>query len=431
MVATESTDGNLAFKNVVGYIKVTPTSDCKKITLTSNSTSVNLAGTVDISIADDGTPTANIASGASDASNSVSIEGTIKANTTYYIAALPATLEGGFKLVFTDGEGNEKYGESDKTLTIKHNTITDLGNGIPYVTFSAASEQGFIMTLGVNNKFQYSVGNGEWTAIASGEEVKFGGTNNDLRLRGTSAIGTAADSYNYSTIHFTDSSVKVQCSGDIRTLIDWEDYKNADITKGARFAYLFYKCSVLTSAPELPATTLAGYCYDGMFYNCSSLKTAPVLPAEALADHCYYNMFEGCKSLTSAPDLPAKTLASYCYEYMFSGCTSLDTAPNLPATTLASKCYMAMFSGCDALKSDIELPAETLADYCYSEMFKGCSYLTKIILRATSREDASDPLTDWLSGTSSYYDRTIYTDLNLSDEESAGWDVKALSALTD
>ena len=55
--------------------------------------------------------------------------------------------------------------------------------------------------------------------------------------------------------------------------------------------------------------------------------------------YCYYNMFNDCTSLTTAPDLPATTLASSCYGGMFYGCTSLTTAPELPATTLAGYCY--------------------------------------------------------------------------------------------
>ena len=54
---------------------------------------------------------------------------------------------------------------------------------------------------------------------------------------------------------------------------------------------------------------------------------------------CYRNLFYGCTSLTQAPELPAKTLTEYCYSYMFYGCKSLTQAPALPATTLASGCY--------------------------------------------------------------------------------------------
>jgi hypothetical protein len=47
-------------------------------------------------------------------------------------------------------------------------------------------------------------------------------------------------------------------------------------------------------------------------------------------------MFDGCTSLTTAPALPATTLAANCYSYMFYGCTSLTSAPALPATTLTT-----------------------------------------------------------------------------------------------
>ena len=35
-------------------------------------------------------------------------------------------------------------------------------------------------------------------------------------------------------------------------------------------------------------------------------------------------MFSGCTGLTTAPELPAATLAIYCYQEMFKGCTSLN-----------------------------------------------------------------------------------------------------------
>ena len=53
--------------------------------------------------------------------------------------------------------------------------------------------------------------------------------------------------------------------------------------------------------------------------------------------------------MVQAPELPATTLASYCYQYMFEGCTSLTTAPELPATTLEKRCYESMFKGCTKL----------------------------------------------------------------------------------
>jgi hypothetical protein len=86
---------------------------------------------------------------------------------------------------------------------------------------------------------------------------------------------------------------------------------------------MFYGCTSLTQAPELPAMTLASNCYDSMFQGCTSLIQVPELSATTLTEGCYQNMFYGCTSLTQAPELSATTLANYCYNGMFSGCSNI------------------------------------------------------------------------------------------------------------
>ena len=246
----------------------------------------------------------------------------------------------------------------------------------PYITFTAKGAQTFKMTTQNGYEIsglEYSVNNGDWAIVKADTEVPFGGAKGDLRLRGINPNGTATARNAYSTITFT-ANVNVACTGDIRTLLDWRVYNIVD-TQNARFCYLFKNCSVLTSAPELPATKLADYCYYGMFYGCTKLTSAPVLPATTLAYYCYDDMFDGCISLTAAPELPATTLAKFCYRQMFCGCTSLESAPVLPATTLADYCYGNMFDGCTSLTAAPELPATTLAKFCYYEMFYGCTSL--------------------------------------------------------
>ena len=212
-------------------------------------------------------------------------------------------------------------------------TITDNGKAeqiIRYVTFTAEAEQKFKMTTNENytiSGLQYSVKNGKWQDVVANTEVTFGGEYGDLRLRGTNPNGTANGYGTYSTITFTKDA-PVACTGDIRTLLDWNNYNKVE-THYANFCYLFSGCSVLTSAPELPATTLAEDCYARMFEGCTNLTTAPKLPAETLAELCYEGMFMNCSNLTSAPELPAETLASNCYQNMFWGCTKLSTVTML------------------------------------------------------------------------------------------------------
>ncbi len=291
------------------------------------------------------------------------------------------TLEAGKSYTYELTVGKNKISVSG--ITVKDwttsKTIID-GKAeqiIPYVTFKADGEQKFKMTTKkyTISGLEYSVNNSEWQDVVKDKEVTFGGTHGDLRLRGTNSKGTASAWNVYSTITYTDKTVDVACTGDIRTLLNWKYYDTVD-TKNARFCYLFKDCAVLTSAPELPATELADYCYYKMFYGCTSLTSAPELKTTTLADYCYSYMFEGCTSLTSAPELKATELAGSCYDSMFKGCTSLTSAPKLKATELAGSCYSCMFYGCTSLTSAPELKATTLADYCYSYMFGDCTSLT-------------------------------------------------------
>ena len=82
-------------------------------------------------------------------------------------------------------------------------------------------------------------------------------------------------------------------------------------------------------------------------------------------------MFTYCTALTTAPELPATTLADGCYTQMFSNCTALTTAPALPATTLASFCYQGMFSGCTALSSVTMLATNVSAVMCLENWLNG------------------------------------------------------------
>ena len=44
-------------------------------------------------------------------------------------------------------------------------------------------------------------------------------------------------------------------------------------------------------------------------------------------------MFGGCTNLTTAPELPATTLTNFCYQKMFSGCTNLNYIKAMFTTT--------------------------------------------------------------------------------------------------
>ena len=258
----------------------------------------------------------------------------------------------------------------------KRNLITN------YLTFSSPNPFSIsVETPGWNGKLYCSTDTKTW-AEWTGTEVnatEVGGTY-ALYFNGTGNTKiTGGDSYKW-----TLNGSSISCTGNIESLLDYETVAAGQHPAMAEKCYrnMFSGCTSLTTAPSLPATTLANFCYYYMFNGCTSLTTAPLLPATTLANYCYSNMFYGCTSLTTAPSLPATTLAEKCYYYMFRNCTSLTTAPSLPATTLANNCYSYMFNGCTSLTTAPSLPATTLAFYCYSYMFYGCTSIKLAISKS-------------------------------------------------
>ena len=262
----------------------------------------------------------------------------------------------------------------------------------PYVTMNANSEQTFKMTCAGTYTLpdlEYSVNNGTWQKVVADKGVDFGDNLGSLRLRGKCPNGTATDWQNYARITFSDEKVKVDCSGDIRTLIDYTAH-DAVATENCSFRSLFQNCTALKSAPQLLATALKESCYRQMFEGCTSLEQAPDLPATELQKLCYYSMFKGCTALTQAPNLPATALKEHCYQFMFSGCTSLTQAPVILATELDYNCCDHMFESCKSLVKAPALLATTLNVRCYLGMFQNCTSLTEAPeLKAMKMESGS------------------------------------------
>ncbi len=386
LMAAKTVEGgrDLAFKNLVGYVKVTTDFDCKQIELCAAS-GEKLAGAGTITFTE-GTPSFTLGDGAVSTITLLPAgEGTLAAG-TYYIAVSATTLAAGWNIRLTDTDDIVSTKKGSKDITFKQSTVLNIGTISKieprYLTFSAESEQTFTMnfqpnpnydafTLGEGEYFEYRVGNGGWEKITETKSgVTFGGVGNDLQLRGISSNGTAdSNEWGWTTISF-ENATYVRCSGDIRTLVNYKDYENAN-TSNARFCNLFNYCLQLTSAPDLPATELASYCYSNMFQSCVSLQTAPeeLLPAMTLAKYCYSGMFNNCSALTTAPDLPATTLAEDCYCQMFNCCSALQTVyikakPSLPGDI---ECFIGWLDGAGNSLSII---------YCYEEFYdfvKGAS----------------------------------------------------------
>ena len=317
------------------------------------------------------------------------------------------------------------YKEPWVSLTEENDEVNYNKKKYEPLTFNILSdgEIGWKIGSGTTERtIQYSKNGGEWIDITS----TTGGTTiavvagDVLRFKGDT--WPASGSSNYS--QFT-STCTFAASGNPGSLKYGEvTYGDEPLTSGC-YISMFKDCTSLTSAPELPATTLARNCYYRMFYGCTGMTSAPELPATTLAYQCYQSMFCYCTSLASAPALPATTLAEYCYSGMFYGCTGMTSAPELPATTLETNCYSSMFQGCTSLTTAPELPATTLTQYCYSGMFFGCSNLNYVRCLATDIS-ASYALSNWLnsvSSTGTFYKTAGVTYPSGASGIPAGWTI--------
>ena len=194
---------------------------------------------------------------------------------------------------------------------VYEDTPTPIPNYLQFTAVNGAATIG--MSGSATPNVSYSFDGTNWTTwnysnltIPSGSTVYMKG-NNPSGLAKKFGIG-------YATKKFTMSGT-IEADGNIMSLL-YEDNFEGQLT--------------------IPSESV--YCFGQLFYGCTSLTTAPVLPATTLANACYSQMFEGCTSLTASPELHATTLAEYCYQYMFRNCSSLNHIKMMANDISATSC---------------------------------------------------------------------------------------------
>ena len=280
------------------------------------------------------------------------------------------------------------------------------------------------------SNIEYSHDGLQWTRFEPNVVVSLANAGDKIYLRGDNPEFLSRYDRENQAIEYTcfNMTGRVAASGNIMQLVE-PSGKATEIPGPYYFYRLFDGCDALTSAPELPATTLGDNCYGYMFNSCSSLLSSPELPATEVSPASYacmfrlctglteagrihakkvgmfgcmfmFNgcsslvtapiidaeevdfqsmsfMFERCSAMTSCPDLKIKKVGKESCAMMFARCTSLLRAPGLPVETLGRECFLDMFYDCSSLASvPSTLPATTLAEKCYRGMFANCSNLT-------------------------------------------------------
>ena len=311
------------------------------------------------------TYTALVAPGTTEGHLYFSAEGTAETP----LVVKTGTLEAGKSYTYNLIVGKNKVTIGNVTVAEWGTDKIDGGKAefTPYVTFTADAAQTFKMKTFGNyaiDKLEYSLDGNKWTAVEKDKEVEFGGEKGSLFLRGTNINGTASNLGENSTITFTDPNVKVACTGDIRTLLDWRNYSTVD-TQNARFCYLFKNCAALTSAPELPAKTLANFCYQGMFGGCTSLTSAPELKATTLAGNCYTSMFAECTKLSTVTMLaPSDQITSWtnCVAYWLYNAGTDETVSSRTLIVTDEAAYTALKNNTDYLPAKWQIGKCTVLD---------------------------------------------------------------------
>ena len=126
LMMAQSNNTSLQFKNVVGYVKVKPNFDCSKIVLRSGCASEYLAGTGTLTYNSD-VPTLDFTTSNSK-SHSITLEGNIESEKTYYIAVPTTQLTAGWTISFTTSDGSNVYTrKSKKDITFTRNKVINLG----------------------------------------------------------------------------------------------------------------------------------------------------------------------------------------------------------------------------------------------------------------------------------------------------------------
>ena len=180
LMMAQSNSTTLNFKNVVGYVKVKPNFDCKRIELKAFDNSAVLAGTGTVSY-NSGAPTLDL-SDAPTKDYAITLTGDIKADNYYYIAVPPVTLKAGWTITFTTKDGTKVYSrKGTKDITFTRNMVTDLGefdiNGTNWynprgdkVRADQEVDLGLTITIGTKNyKVIFAKSNLTTTGLAANE----------------------------------------------------------------------------------------------------------------------------------------------------------------------------------------------------------------------------------------------------------------------
>ena len=247
---------------------------------------------------------------------------------------------------------------------------------------------------------EYSLDGVTWTTydfttlpevtVAAGSNIYFRGTN--------------ANGFNSGTSSYFYFSFNKMCEGhgNMCSLLSADPIVFSAITSipNFSFAFLFYQCTYLITAPDLSNVTSVGSnSLRETFNGCTALTTAPDLSnVTSVNGQAMDSTFNGCTALTTAPDLSNVTsVGAYGMRSTFNGCTALTTAPDLSnVTSVGAVGFSSTFNRCTSLVNGPDLSGVTSAEIgSLSGMLQNCSVLNTAT--APNMQNLVGILDNWLA----------------------------------
>jgi len=217
-------------------------------------------------------------------------------------------------------------------------------------------------------------------SLSAGESVQFKATTSNARMGD-----------NWNRYHkFVVPTGEVSASGSLMSLLGPNIADQATSAQSC-FDRLFTTCAGLKDASQLKmphrwvaasATGSTGGGCASIFFNCTALTAAPELPLmEGNANSSWKELFYGCTGLSSVqPVISCYSGSPAMFKYMFSGCTSLTASPEFRCigyNVAPSAMFYGTFQNCASLLSGAGFGDFTDAgNEAFRETFQGCTSLT-------------------------------------------------------
>lgn len=230
-----------------------------------------------------------------------------------WITGLPAYGYSGtsaFTATAQANTGDSRTGHiTFNALTYSYTVNVSQGGGTPpgpaydemYMTFDILSGGTIVFSKTGNGNdlaIEYDFSDDNWQSVWASDAASINVSAGDkVRFRGNNAT-YSPQSLNY-WCSFTSGTCEFNVYGNIMSMINGDNFIGTTVSGTRALAHLFEGCAGIRSAEHLilPDNVATG-CYNSMFKDCINLTTAPELPATSVTyQNCYANMFYGCTSL--------------------------------------------------------------------------------------------------------------------------------------